>query len=155
MVIFVRNVFSCIPNSFHIHFVFSWKRLWMSMVLNGCEYMKVVFELRISMVLLQSRHLLKDFNFLKKLQNKDQAFKNERSLILKNCLHIFLTIFSHFLKMKISMVSHGTHSHKWDLGLPRKKSSYSIQITLLPKCFQIFWSFFFCLIPIYAKDIFS
>ena len=84
----------------------------MSMVLNGCEYMKVVFELRISMVLLQSRHLLTDFNFLKKLQNKDQAFKNERSLILKNCLHVFLTIFSHFLKMKISMVSHGTHSHK-------------------------------------------
>ena len=42
----------------------------------------------------------------------DQAFKNERLLILKNCLHVFLTIFSHFLKMKISMVSHGTHSHK-------------------------------------------
>lgn len=143
MIIFVRNVFSCIPNSFHINFLFSWKRLWMSMVLNGCEYMKVVFELRISMVLLQSRHLLKDFFFFfLKLQNKDQAFKNERSLILKNCLHVFLTIFSHFLKMKISMVSHGTHSHKWDLGLTVKKAATAYKFRFSRNVFKFSEVFF-------------
>lgn len=40
------------------------------------------------------------FFFFKKLQNKDQAFKNERLLILKNCLHVFLIISVIFLKWK-------------------------------------------------------